>query len=349
MLLLRRSFQICSSEAHSRKWKDMLRTANLQSSQLTEKLSFVLTLASAGTGRDNQDFLRVQLLLQSFEHFFDLKHHDQFIIVSPENDQQQLAQLVAPWEKKINFLLLDENVVCPEFRSNPDTTDRWPKLNKGWYRQQLIKLAVHAHVRTPFYMTVDSDVLFVRAFDTVSLVKNGRAMLNVQRQEDYRRLYCEETVEKEVRVRQLRYQQVEAILQCQRAPEFSGQWYGETPVILNRELAGLLGEHIEKLWQKSWRQVLLDKLPWTEYPLYFLFAEENGLLERYHEIGNADTVLRLSQSFWQPASEYRVTRDLSNWDPEATFRSKGDGVAIVVQSYLGYSVDEVARLVRPHI
>jgi hypothetical protein len=146
-------------------------------------------------------------------------------------------------------------------------------------------------------------------------------------------------------VRESRYRRAEHILKFARKPEHARQWYGETPVLLNCGIVKALAEHIEATWTKPWRQALLDNLPWTEYPLYFLFAEERGLLAQHYVQGTADSVLRLSQSLWQPADQYVVPRDLSNWNPKAIFDSGEEGIAVVVQSYLGYPVADIAKRV----
>jgi len=313
------------------------------------KLCFLLTIALSGTGRDDQDLERVKLLIRSFKKYFDESQLSKFFIVTTPRDANVVEDTIRPMFAGGKLEILDENDVCPEFENDPDTTTQWPKPNKGWYRQQLIKLAMHERVDTPFYMTLDSDVLFVRTFSASSLIRGGKAALNVQTSEDYMRLYRKKLALHEVKVRESRYGRAECILKCVRKPAYVRQWYGETPVLLNCRIAKALTEHIEATWQKPWRQALLDNLPWTEYPLYFLFAEEQGLLHKHYVHGNADSVLRLSQSLWQPANQYVVPRDLSNWNPGLIFDSGDEGIAVVVQSYLGYPVSEIANRINPYL
>ena len=312
------------------------------------RLTFVLPLALSDTGRDDQDLQRVRLLLRTFDCFFDKRFLEQFIIVTPDKDLPLVRETVRAQTNTLKIELVNEYDVCPELREDPDTTHNWPKPNKGWFRQQLIKLAIYERVRTPFYMTLDADVLFVRNFDSNSLIRNGKAALNVQRAEDFSRIYCDDAVALQVKVRETRYRQVERILRCKRNSRYRDRWYGETPVLLNRHLVELLANHIQETSGKAWRRTLLKKLPWTEYPLYFLFAEDSGALERYYRLGTADSVLRLSQSLWLPAVEYREPRDLFNWDPGAIFGRESEGVAVVVQSYLGYRVADVAERIKTY-
>ncbi len=315
--------------------------------QGNDKLTFVLTLALSDTGRDEQDLERAQLLFESLDRFFDKRHLEQLIVVTPGKDLAVVREAIAPAITGLDGLIVDEYEICPEFGNDPDTTNTWPRPNQGWYKQQLIKLAVHEHVKTPFYMTLDSDVIFVRSFGHDTLIKDGMADLNVQTEDDFRSLYCASTAEKEVKVRRLRYIQAESVLACRRRKEYLDQWYGETPVLLNRDIAQSLAQHLERTWGMPWRHCLLDKLPWNEYPVYFLFAEDQDLLQEYYRPGNADTVLRLTESLWQPAEEYREFRDLSVWNADNSFNGANGGVAVVVQSYLGYGTREVVDKIKP--
>lgn len=313
------------------------------------RLSFLLTIALSGTGRDDQDLERVKLLTRSFRKYFDESALSKFFIVTTARDKAVVENTVGPMFAGGQLEILDENEVCPELENDPDTTTQWPRPNKGWYRQQLIKLAIHDRVDTPFYMTLDSDVLFVRPFSTGSVIRGGKATLNVQTETDFARLYRRKLAAHEVKVRESRYRRAEHILKFSRKPEHVRQWYGETPVLLNCGIVKALTEHIEATWTKPWRQALLANLPWTEYPLYFLFAEEQGLLAQHYVQGTADSVLRLSESLWQPADQYVVRRDLSNWNPGAIFDSAEEGIAVVVQSYLGYPVADIAKRVDPFL
>lgn len=334
----------------NRHMEQSLEDVSLNGSQdLAGKLSFLLTIALSGTGRDDQDLERVKLLVRSFKKYFDASGLSQFFIVTTARDKAIVEDTVGPMFAGRQLEILDENEVCPEFENDPDTTTQWPKPNKGWYRQQLLKLAINERVDTPYYMTLDSDVLFVRPFSTGSLIRGGKAALNVQTRADYVRLYRKTLAAHEVSVRESRYRRAESILKYERKPGYIQQWYGETPVLLNCRIVKALTEHVEATWMKPWRRALLDNLPWTEYPLYFLFAEERGLLQQHYFHGTADSVLRLSQSLWQPADQYVVPRDLSNWNPGLIFNSGEEGIAVVVQSYLGYPVAEIAKRIDPFL
>ena len=317
--------------------------------QNATSLTFVLTLALSGTGRDDNDLERADLMFKSFCRFFDKRCLEEFIIVTPDEQTEAVQSVLQPGLDRKKLRVIAESTVCPEFLENPDTSNLWPNPNKGWFRQQLIKLAIHEQVKTPFYMTVDADVVFTRPFSSSLLITDGRAILNTQNVEDFRQLYQENIAEREVRIRRHRYKRVEQILKCSRPEQFLDHWYGETPVLLNREIVQKLALHIEQAWNQPWRQTLLDQLPWTEYALYFEFAEYSRLLEKYYCSGHMDTLLNLSNSLWRRPDEYRERRSLANWDVDKAFGQQGDSVAVVVQSYLEYPVAEVLEKVSHYI
>jgi len=76
-------------------------------------------------------------------------------------------------------------------------------------------------------------------------------------------------------------------------------------------------------------------------PLYFLYADWRGLLHKYHSIGGPESILSLSQSPWLGLERYRDGRSLKSWRVDRVFDPSSPGVAVAVQSYLGYDVAEV--------
>lgn len=313
------------------------------------RLSFILPIARSGTGRDENDLLRARLLLATLDHFFDKSDLAQIIVISPGRDLASVQQAVAPFKDSLNVDVIDENEICPELAANPDTRNKWPRENTGWFRQQLIKLAMHEHVSTPFYMTLDSDVLFVRSFRAATLINDQRALTGTLAESDFRSLFRPEVVEHELAVRIARTRQAERVLALRRPDNYAQRWYSETPVLLNRAIAAGLSRQIEDTWQMPWRSALLGKLPWTEYSLYFLYAESSGLLEQNHAVREGDCVLRLRQSLWQTEDKCLPPRNLANLDLGSIFEAEAEGVAIVIQSYLGYPVRDIAAVLEPYL
>jgi len=101
-----------------------------------------------------------------------------------------------------------------------------------------------------------------------------------------------------------------------------------------------LAEYISRQSRRNWREALILHLPWTEYTLYFTFAEAKGMFERLHLAGGTDSVLRFRDSLWFPPDRYLREQSLATWRLRPLERPP-EGVAVVVQSWLGHSGREV--------
>jgi len=305
-----------------------------------KKLSFVLPVAISDTGRPGNDLGRMNLLLESFTRCFPREHLATFLVVTKPHEMALVSAALAASGASEFAEVVSETQICPELAADPDTFHEFPERNKGWYRQQLLKLGAATHVGSPFYMTLDSDVIFTNEFHPDDVIHDGRSVINVQTAEDFHALFADQTAEASVRIRTGRDRRAEELLGVTRSGTC---FYGETPVVLSVDLVGRLLEHLESRHRAGWCTTLISNLDWTEYSLYFTFAEGRGLLDTFHVRGGFDSVLRMSDSLWYPASDYRTPRSIDNWTWTAAPRR--DGVSVVVQSYLGYEIDTVRKKV----
>lgn len=313
------------------------------------RLTFLLTIALASTGRPGSDLERAQMLLDSMKRFVKRESIEKLLVITRPTDLVQVKCCLSAYEPYFDMVFMDETEVCPSFAGNPDTTNNWPRPNLGWVRQQLLKLAAHEIVSTPFYMTLDSDVLFTKPFETGSVIVDGRSKVNTETTDDYRRIYTPEVAAHEERVKQNRYTTAERILKLQRAPDRSDVWYGETPVIMSTAIVRSLTGHIESVSGLPWQSALLRDPSWTDYALYFLYAEASGTFDKYHFRDGCDAVLNLSQSLWWSPDSYSDGRSIESWPVQLVFDPNSPGCSVVVQSYLGIDPIEVRKRVSPYV
>jgi hypothetical protein len=298
-------------------------------------LSFVVPVALADTGREGSDLERLSLFLDTFLHFFDRRDLADFLVVARPQDVAALERLVARKGMSGIARVLDENDIVPELRSDPPTEHVWPRPNKGWHRQQIIKLACHAHVSTEFYMAADSDILFVKPFGAATLIEDGRAILNVQTRGELEKIYATIGMKYEVGFHTMGHGQARKLLGMSRSYRRTYSYYGYSPVVLSRSIVASMTEHLSRRHGQNWREVLISQLPWTEYGLYFTFAEATGALDKFHRIGGLDSVLRVTDSVLWPSDYYKEPRTLENWTL-GSLESPPEGIAVGVQSHLGY-------------
>jgi glycosyltransferase involved in cell wall biosynthesis len=266
-----------------------------------------------------------------------------FWVITPAKDLEYVGQALKALVSDDRFRLVSELEICPELANAGAIS--------GWDKQQLLKLAIYERVDTKNYLTLDADIICVREFDGNALFHDGRALCGVETFDDYTELYTENGAAYAREVKQQRVEWAERILGFSRPKRFAHMFYSETPVLLNTNGVRLLAQHIAKTHERPWREALLSSLPWTEFPLYFQFLENCGLLEKMHAPQHRNTMLRLDQSLWLPSDFYQnhEQAEFKNWDPSVIFNSNKDGFFVAIQSYLEIPVEEVWTKVKPYL
>lgn len=276
-----------------------------------------------------RDYPRFKILLSSMNRFFN----DLGIcwVVAPDSDLTELKSAI----KDDKFRVISETSLVPELKL-------YRKVS-GWYKQQMVKLAIAEKIETDFYLTLDADVICVKPTSFSDLVKDHRA-------------YCyKHSLDKSPDKFQKWYRNAERVLKISRA-----QYHHDvTPAILSK--AGMLELHkylsrisnslsfscikryllflIAKIASgffngkelALWRLYLLDSLPWTEYSIYYTFLEAFSIFEKFHYVANT----RLSgNSVW-------YMDDYSTWKPEDSFEGIRNFHFSVIQSNTGIDPNEV--------
>lgn len=264
-----------------------------------ERLDAVLPLAA-------RDAPRARILLRSLAAFFEPL--GRLYVVAPDGEADAVRAELAGFE----HVLLRDSDVIPEigwFRGTARLRARLRLVGPpfhGWYVQQLVKLAIAKRVETPFYVTLDSDVICVNSTTYGQLVSDGRAV--VQTTPPNHPEWNDDA---------------ERVLALPR----SGRQFGVTPAVLSRAAVRELTAHLENRVDKrlrrlarrvprerpravltSWRSFLLRNLPWTEYALYHTFLEQTGRFDVYHVDGGYDALY--SNCVWMES-------EFGSWDPAA--------------------------------
>jgi hypothetical protein len=324
------------------RWADRFRLLGRSSApKPSNALSFVLTLALGGTGRSGSDLDRATILLDSMVKHVPRDQIAELLVITRPQDMDEVRSCLQTYSKRLRLTVVDEDALCPELRTNPRTLNMWPKPNLGWRRQQILKLASCKLVRSPFYMTLDSDVIFTKRFYTSDFLHGGKSLVGNECRADYKRLFSESLAISEASVKADRYTAAERILKLER--KYAESWYSETPVILSTNLVISLLSHLEATWTKPWSQVLIGNLDWTEYTLYFTYAEATGSLEEFHEVGDCDAVMNFSRSLWWGPDAYRDRRTLGTWEVDQVFSPASPGCCVVIQSYVGHDAADIRR------
>jgi Family of unknown function (DUF6492) len=256
-----------------------------------------------------RDFERFEILQASMSRFSS----DLGVcwVVTPNEDFKELARRI----DRNQWRIVPESEIVPEFRYFPQVG--------GWFKQQLIKIAIAGKITTDFYLTLDADLFCTKALRYSGLIKDGRSgCLTVYPNEVF----------------PIWYEWAERVLKLPR----SNSYHNVTPTILSREamlkmqrhlgeLADIrdikpgIGRRLSKLLYTSrlgnrmflnarillgkrpWAFYLLTNLPWTEYSLYYTFLEATGQFEKYH-FRTTTCIHSRTRSLWRKDQ-------IDTWDP----------------------------------
>ena len=289
-----------------------------------ERLDAVLPLTAS-------DAPRARILLRSLASFFEPLRR--LYVVAPDAEVDAVRTQLAPFD----HVLLRDSEVIPEIGWFRGTARVRAKLRlvgppiHGWYVQQLVKLAIAERIETPFYVTLDSDVICVNHTTYRDLIRDGRAL--VQTTPPNHPEWNDDA---------------ERVLYLPR----SGRQFGVTPALLSRAAVGELAAHLEQRVDgrlrrvggrlprglprdvlTSWRSFLLRNLPWTEYALYHTFLEQTGRYGLYHVDGGRDAIysncvwIESEFDYWDPAVDatgaFSVVQSATRIPPERVWEKVG--------------------------
>ena len=285
------------------------------------------------------DSERARILFRSLDAFFEPL--GTCYVVAPDADVAAVATAVP---RDGRYLVLPEEEVVPEIGWFWATARLRARLRivgppiHGWFVQQLVKLAAWERVATPFFLTLDADVLCVRPTRYEDVVRDGRAV--VQTSPPNHPEWMDDA---------------ERVLGLPR----SARQYGVTPALLARDAVETLSRHLPgrverrarelaswlparrtKQIAASWRSYLLRHLPWTEYAVYHTFLEATSLFDRYHVLGGDEALY--ARAVWMESQ-------FDEWPVEDVFDGANPSPFTVVQSATRIPPERVLAKVEPFL
>jgi Family of unknown function (DUF6492) len=281
-------------------------------------LSAVIPLKVSGR-HYGDNLARLDLLFSSLLHFAP-GLLDDLIVVVPDDEADSAARHLAGW-RELPLRIVLEGEHFPAFRRF-----RRPWQIRPWQRQQVIKLNAPAITSSSFVLTLDPDVLAVRAITRGLLLPEGRALLAPEARHIHARWWRDSA----------------DLLGVE--PALQGPGMSVTPAVLSTAVLSEVQRRLEEIGGRPWMEVLLTSYcDWTEYTLYLLAADRASMVDRHH-IWSDD-----------PAAPARLHVDpnLSIWGAEGAssddldrlFRSDDPGLFAVVQSSSGLPASEVGAAV----
>ncbi|MEM9691808.1 MAG: DUF6492 family protein [Myxococcota bacterium] len=284
-----------------------------------------------------RDAPRARILFRSLERFFTGLGH--VYVVMPPRDRTTVERTLR--NSDISCVFVEETTVAPELSAFSHV--------RGWYQQQLLKLAIADWVDTPFYLTFDADVLATRAVGPDDLIRDGRALSHVDARDLHPDWYAatERLLGQPMVRRGISHNVTPAILSRDAVRRLTtamtarverGQ-YARGRAGLKQRLA-----HLRFGARTNWRTYLLAGLPWTEYALYYSFLEQQGIYEQFH-LERDPCIYDTERSLWKNDAE--AFRE--GWDPAPLFQGEGPPYFAILQSNMRIDSATIEARLAPFI
>lgn len=269
------------------------------------------------------DDRRMRICLSSLDRYLDPASVGQLLIVVPDGVAKD-AVAALTWDgRPVRFpttVLHDRELLG----KNP-----WRSRVGGWHTQQFVKLGAADHLKSDFYITLDSDVLLTRPTCFADLIIGGRAITTHYDRTVHAGWWkaSAEVLDTDPRLTCAGMEVTPAILSAHVAralmryleAKYDGPWYrGVVEFLDDQKARGLYHPHLS------------SPMP-TEYTLYYLFAEKQGWAARYH-VG--------SDTLWCREQLFRPEQ-LADCTARVKAASTDTGRFFVLQSVLGVSPEWV--------
>ena len=258
------------------------------------------------------EFGYVQNQLRTFHRLFDLNSIASWLVVTPQDHVQVLKRFFSyELRKDLQgirqdlFQVIEDGQCASELL--PDSKFRDLTLWPGWTRQQVVKLACANLMKTPFYLVLDADIFVARQTHALDLFVRGPC----QTEDHY---VCDPLQHQSYRCKNDCYPMLgtkedwhmrwwrNSAQTLQLNVSFDWEYaIGVTPQILSTDISLQLGQYIEHRFHvSSWVAFLLEVFAdnnqrhweenhdlqhdpaWTEYSIYYVFAQHAGVFEKYH-------------------------------------------------------------------
>ncbi len=290
-----------------------------------------------------KDYARFEILHKSLKLFF--KDLGKLWIVTPDHEFEQIKSLISDEQ----CCVIPESSLVPEFKIFRSSS-RFSlfKSVPGWFKQQIIKIAIADKIETDFYLTLDSDVICTKPIYFQDLIRDGRAVCYIHQTHTHHDWYgwAEEVLKMTARNRDLLHNVTPAVMNKQGMLELQAYLttvYQRTRfpskrrdlrVIALKLFATFLSKKSMLRSQLlSWKSYLSARTPWTEYGLYYIFLEETNRFDKYH-VEVADCLYTDDDSVW-------YEENFESWDVEKVFSPTSNHFFVIVQGWLDIDVKEV--------
>ncbi|MEQ1729828.1 MAG: DUF6492 family protein [Vicinamibacterales bacterium] len=282
-------------------------------------LTLVLALRIDRARRVSDLHRFLALGLPSLHRFFDQSLVRELLVISPDEDVPAIAAALKR-HCRYPHRVVSDGTLLPLLRQV-----------RGWHKQQIAKLAVSALITTPWYLTLDADVVCVRPMDEAFLFPAGRAIWQHETVSEHPEWWAGSA----------------QVLGSSRVLRPDQPVIGVTPALLHRDSVSELVDRLTRRYaQVPWTTALMSAVStqWSEYSLYWLHVLDSGRAERLYS--DVPRVLYTSDdSVW--VAEHLKSRD-GTWLDRVFDASRGHAF-FVFQSNLEMPLSVPVQLLCPRL
>ncbi len=278
-----------------------------------------------------------RVLLPTLIKFSDSASVAEFLIICKPEETTIIEKTIKSVQSPFPIHILSEDtLVTPEISQNC----------KGWYLQQIIKLAVVEIIKTDHYLVLDSDCFLTKQFSYNDLFCDGKIVMNCDENSIFSHWWDESL----------------CLLEYPASILENKPRMGVTPEIL---ISSVVRDLINYLNEKSgdWQQLLASN-PFTEFTLYWLYCLKNDLTDNYQTTSSSQLLgnglwtiegrpswVRLIPKKWRYSNFLKsIARQLLEKQLYIAFKDNENYHFSLIQSGIEVvAVDDIAEAITPYI
>ncbi|WP_299866138.1 DUF6492 family protein [uncultured Hoeflea sp.] len=273
------------------------------------------------------DFDRCALLCESLDRFMQGQWHH-YLLVEPRD-----VAIFKPLEGQRRTVISEADLFPRWLRSFPDPTafgrrrlwlSPFSVPLRGWHAQQIRRLALARHIDAEMLLSIDSDVVMVRAFDPSSMWSDGRMQM-----------YRIDAGISETMSEHHAWLAHAGQLLGLPATVTPAHDYINTFIGWRVDTARALLDHIEATTGRNWVRAVVSSRAISECTIYGRFADE--ILEG---AGHAPSGKSLCHMLWFRHTYPETLEGLEQF----IHAIEPDQVAVGVQSFVQHPIAEIRRL-----
>lgn len=289
-------------------------------------VSIVLPVRLSGEDVDLERLVLVNL--RSISVFFSRIDLVEIIIIARRVDSAAIARVLATQVFTLPIRFVDEEVLCPCFRTLGGL---------GWFRQQILKIAVAGFVKSDYLLILDDDCVMTRHAGMKDFMREGKLLkshIPIEALRNYYKASCEVlrypfdsflqgeiimNVTPEILVRDVLLQMQHEIQSLWGVPDFAAWLLKISREYCDRPSNSLVTRVMARIFESSRkkRAVELAELrsrcgDWSEYSLYWTYLKKHELQHLYVDYSQNADVPQIGDAGVWTNSEARALK-LDSW------------------------------------